>query len=478
MDFENIRNKLKNNLPKYEVTVDKMIDDFEFFLNILGGSSFYNKLYNFSENEIAGGLATLVIAANEGKVDFEFAEKNFSVDKDSLIKAYNYLNASLNVSYPDKRYTSNYENLNLDETLLFFRFLTPGQRLWQDFVEYARKKSQRKNLSKLIEGKRGKKLLIEFLHQRKYPQWIKEEIRRWRKEKIYGLFLVNDVKEGMVELFDMPSVQYSYSVITSDTWKSLKPGDQIITLILPWKSHYFLGDKVEVIHYQYRDFLIPPELEVKDPNTEIVPILFSAQTFSDMISGDLEPIYRYILSVTVPTIVAYKPIAEVKDFLIIEKMMKSKDDNEVMKFFGDVWEDVDKILEKAILNEDFREIGIGMGITVFLMYLSFLLFATDLFDTDLLSFIFDMKVINYNVDDYGYYMDKINKKFRDEERDIAVVLLYLLALRYSDGKVLRREDWEKSYESITQDKINEIKKEIEYLRKNLNLNNILRSLKD
>ena len=84
--------------------------------------------------------------------------------------------------------------------------------------------------------------------------------------------------------------------------------------------------------------------------------------------------------------------------------------------------------------------------------------------------------MDHNKDDYEHYIDKINNKFKDKERDIAVVLLYLLVLGYSKGDKLKRENWKKSYESITQEKTNKIKEKIAPIREELN--DILRKFEE
>ena len=432
MDFENIRSRTKNANSIYGIIVDRMIDDLKFFLTIFKDSDFYDEFHKFSEDEIAAGLTALVQAANEGKINYKLIEKNFGVDERRVARAFNYLNAVLAVSYPDKRYTLEYKNFNEDETLLFSGFLTPGQMFWENFVNYAKKRGIN-DLRKLIEEKDYKKLLMDYLRLKKYPSWIKNEMRRWKKEKIYGAFIVNTVKEGIVELYDIPAVRSSYWVVTSDVWESIKPGDQIITLILPWKSHYFFGDKVNVFKYRHHGFLIPPELEIKDINTETIPLLFSAQIFSDMVSADLEPVYRYILSTILPTIVVFKPIENAGDLMWLMQIIESNDIEEGMKFFDELEGYLDELFRDSIVNDELRYRGIEISVMTFLMYIVFLLFSSELFDIDFTSLIFDVGVVNYNKDDYEYYLNKVNKKFKGVERDIAVTLLYLLVLRYSNG---------------------------------------------
>jgi len=468
MDLQKIRAMAKKAQPTYDTVVDKMINDLKFFTTLFKDSEFFDRLQRYSDEEIAAGLAVLAQTANEGAVDYRIAQKHFNVDENKISEAFKYLNSVLDVSYPDKRYTLDYDSIDTDETFLFSRFLTPGQKFWQDFVDYVMEKKITDNPSDLLFEKRGRELLGDYIKLKKYPSWVKIEMRRWKKEKVESFFIVNEVEEGIVELFDIPALRSSYWVVTSDVWERLKPGAQIEALILPWKSHYFFGSEVKVLSYKHYEFIIPPELRIKDFNKETIPLLFSSQVFADVVSTGSTPVYRYLLSSILPTVVAIQPIENAEDLLWIMQVMDNQDIKGTMNFFDEVGNYLYELFSDTIYDETLLEQGIEISLFAFIMYVLFLFFSTDIFGVNLVSFIFDVRIISYNKDDYTYYINKINEKYKDDERDIAVMLLDVLALAYSNGDVLERENWKKAYKSITKEKLSKIVERIELFREEIN----------
>ena len=462
MNFEQILKNLKNALPKYASESEKMVNDLKFLTPLM------NESHTYTEEEITAGMASLLQMANEEDVDYKLIENKFRVKKGRVNDISCSLNSYFTVSYPDKRYTKEdlYNSFSEKDIILFPALDILGRFFWDDFVKYAEKKSGVNKKGINMEEKEGKKMITGYLRRKKYPLWIKEEIRRWRKEKISGVFLVNSVDENVVEIFDIPSLIDQYYVITKDVWKELKPGEYIKTGILPWKSYYFFADLVEVLDFHHNGFLIPSELNF-NLKKEMIPVLFSAETFSLILATQLEPIYRYLMSSILPTIVAYRLLSvdDINSIINIGIGEDEEDEEEaeeiLREYMMNLLVKIDFIFEKKIKNDLLLKEGSILSFFGFVIYFTFLLDVSEIFKIDMTSYLFDIKKVRYESDEYEHYIEKINKKFQNTEKDIAVTLLYLLTLTHSNGEILKKEDWKKAFYDLTPSRVRTLTKNIE-----------------